>query len=398
MISAIVVAGGEGERLGREGGKQLACVAGSPLLSHTLRMLEQCPTLDAVVVVAHPMRVDEYRDEAVSPFGFEKVKAVVAGGPSRADSVRAGLAAVPAETDIVIVHDGARPLVSPETITKAVKRLEDDGACAGVVVGHPAYDTLKVVGEDGSVLETLDREKIWIAQTPQVFRASALREAHQRAVREGWTGTDDASIVEQAGGIVRLVAGPRDNLKVTVPEDLPVIEAVLNARAGRGPLMWGTRIGFGYDVHAFAQDRPLVLGGVTIPYDRGLAGYSDADVLVHALMDAIIGAMREGDIGALFPDSDPAYEGISSIELLRHVSGRLCEQGFALVDVDTVLVLEEPKVAPFRDAMRSSIASALGVEAGRIGVKATTTEGLGFAGRGEGVAAYAVAVLEKTSC
>jgi len=394
MRTAIIVAGGKGERLGRDGGKQLAHIAGEPVLSHTLRVFEACDPIDAIVVVTDPGRVAEYRSVAVDPVGSGKVVAVVPGGLSRSDSVRSGLSAAPDLTSVFVVHDGARPLVTPATIAGAIEMLERDDGCAGVVVGHPSYDTLKQVDDLDVVVATPDRATIWSAQTPQVFRAQTLRDAYERAAHTGWTGTDDASFVEHAGGRVRVFAGPRDNVKITVPEDLRVAEALLQAREGRAG-MDSLRVGTGYDVHAFTDGRALVLGGVTIPYERGLAGHSDADVLVHALMDAIVGALREGDIGRLFPDTDPRYSGASSVGLLREVAALMRERGFRLVDADTVLVLEEPRIAPYRESMRMEIARALDVDVERVGVKATTTEGLGFAGRKEGVAVHAVALLER---
>ncbi|MBN2248405.1 MAG: 2-C-methyl-D-erythritol 4-phosphate cytidylyltransferase [Coriobacteriia bacterium] len=392
MITAIIVAGGTGERLGREGGKQLVRVAGLPVLAHTIRAFEDAARVDAIVVVVHPERVEEYSRAAVAASGAGKVLSVVPGGASRSESVRSGLAAVPGESTVILVHDGARPLVTPEVIDAAVTMLEGDGSLDGVVVGHPSYDTLKFADADGNVSGTADRAAIWIAQTPQVFRAQALRAAYRDAAVHGWDGTDDASFVEHAGGRIAMITGPRDNMKVTVPEDLPAIERLLRMRRGER-VVDDVRIGIGHDVHAFTEGRPLVLGGVRIPSDRGLAGHSDADVLVHALMDAILGAMREGDIGKLFPDTDPSYAGISSIELLRRVALLMENVGYELLDADTVLVLEEPKIAPHREAMRLAMAEALGVDVRRVGVKATTTEKLGFTGRGEGVAADAVVLI-----
>lgn len=392
MITAIIVAGGTGERLGRPGGKQLARVAGLPVLAHTIRAFEDATRVDAVVVVVHPERLDQYRAEAVLASGATKVLAVVPGGTSRAASVRAGLAAVPAESTIILVHDGARPLVEPSLIDAAVATLAGDDSLDGVIVGHPSYDTLKIVEGERHVRGTADRTTTWAAQTPQVFRAQTLRAAYERASADGWDGTDDASFVERAGGRLAMYEGSRDNIKVTVPEDLPLVDRLLRMRRGEHSVD-GIRVGLGHDVHAFTDDRPLVLGGVRIPHERGLAGHSDADVLVHAVMDAILGAMREGDIGKLFPDTDPAYAGISSLELLRSVARLMRDRGYELVDADTVLVLEEPKIAPHREAMRSAMADALGVDVDRVGVKATTTEKLGFTGRGEGVAAEAVVLM-----
>jgi len=392
VITAIIVAGGTGERLGRPGGKQLARVAGLPVLAHTIRAFEDATRVDAVVVVVHPERLDQYRAEAVLASGATKVLAVVPGGTSRAASVRAGLAAVPAESTIILVHDGARPLVEPSLIDAAVATLAGDDSLDGVIVGHPSYDTLKIVEGERHVRGTADRTTTWAVQTPQVFRAQTLRAAYERASADGWDGTDDASFVERAGGRLAMYEGSRDNIKVTVPEDLPLVDRLLRMRRGEHSVD-GIRVGLGHDVHAFTDDRPLVLGGVRIPHERGLAGHSDADVLVHAVMDAILGAMREGDIGKLFPDTDPAYAGISSLELLRSVARLMRDRGYELVDADTVLVLEEPKIAPHREAMRSAMADALGVDVDRVGVKATTTEKLGFTGRGEGVAAEAVVLM-----
>lgn len=394
MNTAIIVAGGTGERLGRDGGKQLARVAGLPVLAHTIRAFEAAASVDAIVVVAHPARLDEYRREAVVASGATKVLRIVAGGATRGDSVRAGLEAAPANSAIILVHDGARPLVTPGLIDSVVAALQADDSLDGVVVGHPSYDTLKVVEGQRRVRATADRTTIWVAQTPQAFRGDMLRAAYERASVEGWGGTDDAALVERAGGVIVMHDGPRDNIKVTVPEDLSVVDTLLRLRRGESP-MDGMRVGFGHDVHAFADDRPLVLGGVRVPFGRGLAGHSDADVLVHALMDAILGGMREGDIGRLFPDTDPAYAGVSSLDLLRSVARLMQDRGYELADADTVLVLEEPKIAPYREAMRSAIAEALGVDVERVGVKATTTEKLGFTGRGEGVAADAVVLLRR---
>lgn len=393
MRVGLIVAGGSGDRLGRPGGKQLLLVDGRPVLSHAVAAFEYCDAIDAIVVVTHPERVEEYRREALAPLSLSKLLAVVPGGATRQASVAAGLAALPADASIVAIHDGARPLVTIESIERAIARLEADPGLAGVVVGHPSYDTLKRVDSSGRVLETPERSSLWAAQTPQVFRVKELRAAYDAAGRDAFEATDDASLIERMGGAVIMAEGPRDNVKVTVPEDVPIVEGILGRRAGGA--VTGIRIGLGYDAHAFAEGRALVLGGVLIPHDRGLMGHSDADVLTHALMDAILGAMREGDIGGLFPDTDPVYAGASSIELLRRVVCFMRERGFRLVDADTVLVLERPKIAPYRDEMREHLAEALGVDASCVGVKATTTEGLGYEGRGEGAAAQAVVVLQR---
>ncbi|MDZ4654317.1 MAG: 2-C-methyl-D-erythritol 4-phosphate cytidylyltransferase [Coriobacteriia bacterium] len=226
---AIIVAGGDGTRLGREGGKQLAVVAGKSVLGHTIAAFEACTAVEAIVVVVHPSRVGEYA-AVIEQIGARKVKAIVPGGETRQDSVASGLAVVAPHADIIIVHDGARPLVTPALIEEVISSLVEDPAADGVVVGHPSYDTVKFVAEDGYVARTEDRERLWLVQTPQVFRSAALRTAYAKAVVGDFRGTDDASIVEYAGGRIRCVLGPRNNIKVTVPEDLVVVERLLAER------------------------------------------------------------------------------------------------------------------------------------------------------------------------
>jgi len=227
---AIIVAGGEGERAGRDGGKQLVAVAGRPVLQHTLAAFVACPAVDEVVVVVHPDRVEEYRAAAIAPLASPKVSAVVGGGSTRQESVAAGLAAVAPAAEVILVHDGARPLVTPELIGDVIAALENDSAIDGIVVGHPSYDTLKLVDGGGSVTRTLDRAGVWAAQTPQAFRAGVLRHAYASAAASGYAGTDDASLVEHDGGSVKMFPGPRDNIKVTVPEDLRVVDWLLEIR------------------------------------------------------------------------------------------------------------------------------------------------------------------------
>ena len=230
MNAAVIVAGGDGERSGLGGGKQLALVAGVPVLSHTLRAFEECDAIDAVIVVTHPERVDEYRALAIEPAGCAKVTAVVPGGQLRQRSVRAGLDALPGGVSVVAIHDGARPLVTAEAITSVIDALLADTTLDGAVLGHPSYDTLKQVDPTDRVMRTVDRTEFWIAQTPQVFRVGALLRAYAHAEATGFEGTDDAAVVEHAGGAIRMVLGQRDNIKITVPGDLAVVERILAAR------------------------------------------------------------------------------------------------------------------------------------------------------------------------
>lgn len=230
-VAAIVVAGGSGERFGRSGGKQLAVVSGLPLLAHALLALERCPDVESVVLVAAPGRVEEFRETSVTAVGLTKVLEVVPGGPTRQASVTAGLGVLPCGSEVVVVHDGARPLVTSELVSAAIRMLVERPEADGVVVGHPAYDTVKAVDPDsGRVVSTMDRSKLWIAQTPQVFRVGALMAAYTAAEGEGFSGTDDSALVERSGGIVLTLAGPRENLKVTTERDLEVVEALLRAR------------------------------------------------------------------------------------------------------------------------------------------------------------------------
>ncbi|MCL6639012.1 MAG: 2-C-methyl-D-erythritol 4-phosphate cytidylyltransferase [Firmicutes bacterium] len=391
---AVVPAAGRGARMGTSVPKQFLFLAGLPLVGHVLRTLEDCPRITGVVLVAAPGEEDYCREEIVVPLGLNKVAAVVAGGRTRQESVYRGLAALPRGTDIVVVHDGARPLLGRAELDRVVDAAARHGAATCAV---PAKDTVKMAGEDFTVAETLPRERLWLTQTPQAFRFQTLMDAHVRARESGRCGTDDAVLVEMTGRPVKLVPGSYENIKVTTPEDLVVAEALVSARTGKRcgkeKREGSMRTGFGYDVHRLVDGRPLVLGGVTVPYKKGLAGHSDADVLVHAVMDALLGAAGAGDIGRHFPDSDPRFKGISSLILLERVGSILRCRGFAVENIDTVVVAQEPKLAPFTDRMKAAIAAALGMEGGRVGVKATTTEGLGFTGTGEGIAAYATVLI-----
>lgn len=234
MNLAIIVAGGSGERSGLNGGKQLADLGGAPVLARTIESFDRCDAIDEIVVVTHPERVEEYRRLAIDPLASRKVRAVVPGGETRQRSVEAGIAAAPEGVDVIAVHDGARPLVTPELIALAVAALLEDPELDGIVVGHPAYDTIKVVDQGERVVSTADRSVLWVAQTPQVFRAGVLKRAYASAAAEGYAATDDASLVERMGGSVRMLPGPRDNIKITAPEDLLVVERLFEARGEAG--------------------------------------------------------------------------------------------------------------------------------------------------------------------
>jgi 2-C-methyl-D-erythritol 4-phosphate cytidylyltransferase/2-C-methyl-D-erythritol 2,4-cyclodiphosphate synthase len=379
---ALVVAAGRGTRFGGEVPKQYAELAGRPLLSHSLARLARHPAVAAVGTVIDPDHRALY--EAAGA-GLDLLPAV-AGGASRQDSVRLGLESLallaPAR---VLIHDGARPFVSDDVIDRVLAALDD---APGAIAALPLADTLKRAN-DGvtpeTVAATVPRDGLWRAQTPQAFRFADILAAHRQAASQTDL-TDDAAVAERAGLAVRLVAGSPANFKVTTPADL---ERAARWLAGGEEI----RTGFGFDVHRFCAGAELRLCGVAVPHDFALAGHSDADVGLHALVDAILGALGAGDIGEHFPPSDPQWRGADSARFAAHARALVAARAGRIVNVDVTLICERPKIGPHRAAMTARVADLLGVEPERVNVKATTTERLGFTGRGEGIAAQATATL-----
>lgn len=401
MIAAIVPAAGAGVRMEADRPKQFRPLGDRPLLVHTLQRLSDSPLIETVVVVVPADWVAKARSELIEPYGLAKVGAVVAGGAERQDSVAAGLEALGPEVDLVVVHDGVRPFMTEAMIADVVEAARAVGAAVAAI---PVAETVKRVA-DGAVVETVSRDGLYRVQTPQAFRREVLAEALERARAEGVVGTDEAALVERFGRPVRVVAGSAVNLKVTSPEDWSLAESILSSlgrsasaskAAREGTERMSLRVGMGYDVHRFASGRPLILGGVVVPSDQGLEGHSDADVLAHAVCDALLGAAGAGDIGRHFPDTDPTYAGANSLDLLREVGAIVARRGFRPLNVDATVVLQEPKLKDFLPAMEANIAETLGIDPTLVNIKATTTEGLGFVGQGEGVAAYAAATIEAT--
>jgi 2-C-methyl-D-erythritol 4-phosphate cytidylyltransferase/2-C-methyl-D-erythritol 2,4-cyclodiphosphate synthase len=310
---------------------------------------------------------------------------MVAGGERRQDSVSNAFAHVAARADLVVIHDAARPLVSATLIARTVDAAAAFGAA---IAALPARDTVKRADRDRIVVGTLPRDEIYLAQTPQAFRTSVLRDA--LALATGAEATDEAALAEQAGHRVHLVDGDPRNMKITTPDDLAMAEAQLG-----GGMTAGLRIGNGYDLHRLVAGRPLVLGGVTIPFDKGLEGHSDADAVCHAVIDAILGAAGAGDIGLHFPDTDPAWKDANSMELLRRAASLVCDAGFAIVNVGVVVIVQKPKLLPFVDAMSGNLAGALGIGRGEVSVKGKTNEGVDSMGVGESIAVHAVALLAR---
>ncbi|MGE0713995.1 MAG: bifunctional 2-C-methyl-D-erythritol 4-phosphate cytidylyltransferase/2-C-methyl-D-erythritol 2,4-cyclodiphosphate synthase [Alphaproteobacteria bacterium] len=377
---ALVVAAGRGTRFGGELPKQYCDLAGRPVLRHAAESLRRHPAVDAVRVVIHPDDADLY---GAATAGLDLLPPV-AGGASRRQSVLNGLESlVDLAPERVLVHDGARPLVDGAMVDRVLAALD---GYAGAIPAVPVADTLKRAAADRSIAATVPRDGLWRAQTPQAFRFAALLAAHRAASGVATEPTDDAQVLEEIGEKVALVMGSEDNIKITRDGD---IARALHALMPAGE----TRVGTGFDVHAFGDGDHVWLGGVRIPHDHGLVGHSDADVALHALTDAILGAIGAADIGAHFPPSDPQWRGASSDRFLAHAGGLVAERGGAVVHVDLTIVCERPRVGPHREAIIARVADILGLPASRVSVKATTTEGLGFTGRREGIAAQAVATV-----
>lgn len=377
-VAVLVVAAGKGERVGGAVPKQYAPLMGKPVMRWTLDAWVRQPNVTAIQVAIGPEQEALYADAVA---GLD-LRAPIAGGATRQESVRLGLEALAdVLPDIVLIHDAARPLVSDRLITAVIASLEA-GADAAVPL-LPVADTLKK--HDGSAWNTVSRDGLHRAQTPQGFRFAKILRAHRHFAQRNVT--DDMALAELAGLHIREVAGEEENLKITTPEDFARAEAQLRAKLGE------SRTGMGYDVHKFRAGDHVWLCGIKVAHDHALEGHSDADVGLHALTDAILGAIGEGDIGVHFPPSDERWRGAPSWKFLDHAASLVRRKGGAIVHCDVTLICERPKVGPHREAMRARIADILSLDIARVSVKATTTEGLGFAGRQEGLAAQAVATV-----
>jgi 2-C-methyl-D-erythritol 4-phosphate cytidylyltransferase/2-C-methyl-D-erythritol 2,4-cyclodiphosphate synthase len=371
-IAAILVAAGSGSRFGADTPKQFLTIAGKQVIRHAAEALAPHVTLIQPVGDAEPI--------AAALAGLAHLP-TVPGGATRQDSVRAGLEALaPYAPDIVLIHDAARPVIPARTVPDLLAALE---RAPGAIPAVPLADTLKRADGD-AIAATVPRAGLFRAQTPQAFRFATLLALHRAGTDA--PVTDDASLLEAAGQTVLLVAGAEDNIKLTYPEDAVRLERALTAHLI-------PRVGTGFDVHVLAAGRKLILCGVEVPHDKGLAGHSDADVGIHALCDAIYGALAEGDIGRHFPPSEADWKDADSARFLAHAAGRIAARGGMLANVDVTLICERPKIAPHAGAMMARLAQIMGVDVSRVSVKATTTEKLGFAGRGEGIAAQAVATV-----
>jgi 2-C-methyl-D-erythritol 4-phosphate cytidylyltransferase / 2-C-methyl-D-erythritol 2,4-cyclodiphosphate synthase len=382
-VAAVIVAAGRGYRAGGDMPKQYRALAGEPVIRPTLAAFLSHPQIDAVQPVIHP------DDEAIfqaATAGLERLLPAVPGGATRQASVRAGLEALRAAApDLVLIHDAARPFLSTDLISRAITAAAEHGAAVPAIA---VTDTVKAVDERNMVSETLDRSRLRTVQTPQAFAYDVIVALHDRAATAGRDDfTDDAALAEWAGRPVNVFAGEAGNVKLTTNEDFERAEALRMAALG------DVRTGSGFDVHAFGDGDHIMLAGVRIPHDRGVTGHSDADVALHALVDAILGALAEGDIGVHFPPSDPQWRGASSDRFLAFACERVRARAGMIAHLDVTIVCEAPRVGPHRDAMRARIAAIAGVPIERVAIKATTSEKMGFTGRAEGLVAMATATV-----
>jgi 2-C-methyl-D-erythritol 4-phosphate cytidylyltransferase/2-C-methyl-D-erythritol 2,4-cyclodiphosphate synthase len=381
-VTAIIAAGGRGARFGGDRPKQLLTLAGRPILQRSVEAFLQSDRITDLVVALPP---DLAADPPAYLRGAAKPIAIVDGGSRRQDSVANAFARASQRADIVAVHDAARPLVTAEVIARTIDAAAAHGAA---IAALPATDTVKRGDARRVIVGTLPRAEIYLAQTPQTFRTAVLRDALTLA--GGEEATDEAMLAERAGHPVTLVDGDTRNFKITTADDLAAAERLLGASA-RGVL----RIGNGYDLHRLVEGRPLVLGGVTIPFEKGLIGHSDADAVCHAATDAILGAAGAGDIGRHFPDTDPRWKNADSLKLLARAGEVVVEAGYRVLNVDLVVIAQRPKLVPHVDAMRANLARAIGIAVEQVSVKGKTNEGVDSMGAGESIAVHAVALVER---
>lgn len=381
----VLLAAGKGSRSGLDVNKVFFRWQGRSVLSRCIDALAAADAYDGIVLVLSEAELPAYRELTALEGENPLVKQIVFGGATRRDSGFNGLKAVPGDVEIVSVHDAARPFASPEVIRATI---EDAKTYGSGVISTPVVDTIKQVNPETGLVTTPERSTLRAVQTPQSFNYKQLMEAHMRAQEENFAVTDDAMLYEHMYGSVHLSSAPgaEKNIKLTNPQDFEKLGG--NSQ----PAM---RVGYGYDAHRLAEGRKLILCGVEVPHTRGLDGHSDADVAVHALMDAILGALGEGDIGKHFPDSDMRYKGISSMLLLEHVMALTKQRGYAVMNADVTIVAQKPKLASFIPQMRENIANAMGVDVNCANVKATTTERMGFEGEETGISSQAVVLLNR---
>lgn len=375
-FSAIITAAGSGTRMNTD--KMLMPLLGKSVILHTIEVFDECGFFDEIIVLASNDNIDKMK------VLFEGTSVIVTeGGATRGESVVRGLEK--AKSEFVLIHDGARPLITKEIIEKTAEECIISGCAA---VGVTPKDTVKTA-IDGVITDTVPRENCILIQTPQGFKKDELIKAYEKY---GTGETDDCGVMEKSGAKIKIVTGSYENLKLTTPEDVLTAEKIMKKRSGETE-KFPMRIGTGFDTHRLTEGRDLIIGGVTIPYEKGLLGHSDADVLIHAVIDSLLGAASLGDIGTHFPDTDEKYKGISSMKLLSHTAELIEKAGYKIGNIDTTLIAQAPKMAPYIKEMEENLAKALGIDKSQVSVKAKSNEKMGFTGRGEGIEARAVSLI-----
>ena len=381
MLSVLILSAGNSTRMGG-GNKQLLLIDNVPVVVRSVNAFKGIPEVSEIFVAVKKEDKDIFDKLFIED---KDVKVIATGGETRQSTVKQSLEYISDKSDYIAIHDGARPLVRKEDILNTIKACKEVG---GAVLGAMVKDTVKII-ENSLIKETPDRSTLFCAQTPQMFNLKEYKKAFDYAEKLKLDFTDDSQLFEKTGRKVASVIGHYDNIKITTPEDVLIAEALFKGETNM------IRIGQGYDVHRLIEGRKLILGGVTIPYEKGLLGHSDADVLTHAIMDALLGALALGDIGAHFPDTDPAYKGANSMELLKKVVLIIKDKGYIVGNLDCTVAAQAPKLKPYILEMRKNLAEVMGVDVSSVSVKATTEEGMGITGNGEGMTATAVCVLSK---
>ncbi len=398
MVTAIFPAAGVSRRMGGDINKIFLELGGESILLRTLKTFSKSPRINFLIVVVNENEVDAVQ-KLLNSADDLKPYTIVVGGSERQYSIANGLKFLPDDAEIVLVHDAARPLISLKVIEDVIDAAKKFG---GAIAAVPEKNTIKFIDAENFVTYTPPRSKLVQVQTPQGFQRELLIKAYEQAAQDKFLGTDDSSLVERIGDRIKIVTSDYKNIKITTPEDLQMAESLIgikpqvteNLPPTSYPLL--PKIGMGYDVHCLVANRKLILGNVEIPYSLGLDGHSDADVLIHAIIDALLGAAALGDIGQHFPDTDAKYKGVDSGELLKKVHEMIKIHGYTIGNIDATIVAQKPKLAPYILKMRVRLAEILQIDSNLINVKATTTEGLGFTGEGLGISAYAVVILTNS--
>ena len=382
-VSAVIAAAGSSRRMGKD--KMLIPLLGKSVIAHTISVFKETGFFDDIIIVSAEKNISVFSAEMEKSGLLESVS-IIRGGSTRGESSLSGINA--AKSEFVMIHDGARPLVTKEIIENTLAACIKRGCAAA---GVKPKDTVKTVKSGGIIESTVPRETAVLIQTPQAFLRDSIKAAYEKF---GLNETDDCALMEKMGESIEVVEGSYENIKLTTKEDVLTAQSILKSREGKGADL-SMRIGTGFDTHRLTEGRPLIIGGINIPYEKGLLGHSDADVLVHAVIDALFGATALGDIGRHFPDTDERYKGADSLVLLKEASRLVREAGYEIGNVDATIIVQKPKMAPFVESMRENLASAMGIDIALVSVKAKTNEQMGFTGRGEGIEARAVALIHE---